>query len=219
MLHTSKYYIISSLMITLFAHVDKIMINQMIDDASVGYYSVAIACATMTGFVFTSLINSFRPAIFSHHAENDVEGFELSLKRLYCIVIYLSLVQSVIITVFAKPIVGLLYGEDYIESVGALKLIVWYTTFSYIGSVRNIWILSEKKQHYLLVLNSVGAVLNIILNAILIPAIGIAGAALASVLTQFVTNYVLGWIIRPLRHNNILMMQSLNPRCLMGAVL
>lgn len=219
MLQTSKYYILSSLMVTLFAHVDKIMINQMIDDANVGYYSVAIACATMTGFVFTSIISSFRPVIFSHRAENDVEGFELNLKRLYCLVIYFSIVQSVIISVFAKPIVSILYGEEYIESVSALKLIVWYTTFSYIGSVRNIWILSEKKQKYLLILNFVGAVLNIILNAILIPIIGIIGAALASVFTQFVTNVVIGWIIKPLRKNNKLMIQSLNPKCLIGKAL
>lgn len=216
MLQTSKYYIISSLMISLFAHVDKIMINQMIDDANVGYYSVALACATLFGFVFTSIISSFRPVIFSHRTENDMHGFELNMRRLYCIVIYLSIFQSVVISIFAKPLVTILYGKEYVESIGVLKLIVWYTTFSYIGSVRNIWILSEKKQKYLLVLNTVGAVANIILNYVFIPRIGITGAALASLLTQFVTNYVMGWVIKPLRQNNIIMMQSLNPKCLLG---
>ena len=217
MLNTSKYYIVSSLMVTLFVNVDKIMINQMIDDASVGFYSVAISCSGMTGFIFSAVINSFRPVIFSHRTDNNIERFELNLKRLYCIVIYLSLAQSVVVSIFSKEIVSILYGSQYIDSIGVLKLLVWYTTFSYLGSVRNIWILSENKQKYLLVLNSVGAVVNIILNAVLIPRIGITGAALASLVTQFITNYVMGWILKPLRHNNKLMMQALNPRCIIEA--
>jgi O-antigen/teichoic acid export membrane protein len=95
--------------------------------------------------------------------------------------------------------------------VQALRLIVWYTTFSYLGAVRDVWILAQWKQKYLLVINLIGAGANVVLNLVLIPLLGINGAALASLLTQIFTNVMLGYIIRPIRRNNTLMIRGLNP--------
>ena len=57
-----------------------------------------------------------------------------------------------------------------------------------------------------------------ILNAILIPAIGINGAAIASLITQIFTNVIVGYIIKPIRPNNAIMVESLDPKYLMDAV-
>ena len=137
----SKYYIISDMMITIFAQTDRIMIKLMLGDSQTGYYSAAVTCATMTGFVFTAIIDSMRPTILEAKKDNT-PGYELNLKRLYNIVIYLSLLQSLLITLLSGLIVRILYGSDYAAAVPALRIVAWYTTFSYIGSVRNIWILA-----------------------------------------------------------------------------
>ena len=50
------------------------------------------------------------------------------------------------------------------------------------------------------------------LNFILIPAIGVAGAAIAALVTQIFTNVFMGYLIKPLRENNKLMVKGLNPR-------
>ena len=121
-------------------------------------------------------------------------------------------------TVFAKPIVLLTYGEQYYESIGALQIVVWYTTFSYLGSVRNIWILANDKQKYLWVINLFGAGANVVLNVTLIPLMGIYGAAIASLVTQIFTNVIVGYIIKPIRPNNAIMMSSLNPNCCLEAI-
>lgn len=65
-------------------------------------------------------------------------------------------------------------------------------SFSYLGTVRNIWILAEGKHKILWVLNLSGALLNIALNLLFIPVWGINGAALAALLTQIFTNVFLG---------------------------
>ena len=96
-------------------------------------------------------------------------------------------------------------------AVSALQLVVWYTTFSYLGSVRNIWILAEGQQKYLWIVNLSGASLNVLLNYVLIPYYGIMGASFASLVTQIFTNVIIGFIIRPIRENNRIMIQSLNP--------
>lgn len=217
MFSRSKYYIISSMMVAIFAQTDRIMLKLMIDDAATGYYSAAVTCAGMTGFVFSAIIDSFRPMIFDDKKNGSMQ-YEKDMCRLYSIIIYLSLFQSVVITAFSKLIINILYGAAYAPAINALRLIVWYTTFSYLGSVRNIWILAEEKQKYLWIINLSGAVANVVLNYMLIPIIGIMGAALASLVTQIFANVIIGFIFRPIRQNNKLMLRGLNPMFILEIV-
>ena len=121
-------------------------------------------------------------------------------------------------TTLSWVIIQILYGAAYTPSSRPLQIVVWYTTFSYIGAVRDIWILAHNKQHLLWKINLSGAIANILINAILIPIIGIYGAAVASLLTQFFTNVVIGYIIKDIRPNNTLMIMGLNPRLLKEAI-
>lgn len=216
MFSRSKHYILSGMMVTIFAQTDKIMIKLMINEAATGYYGAAVACAALTSFVFSAIIDSFRPSIFEGQKINN-QVFEHRLTVLYSVVIYLSLAQSVVMTIFASLIIRILYGSAYLPAIGALQIIVWYTTFSYMGSVRNIWILAHDKQSYLWKINMSGAIANIILNAILIPIIGIYGAAVASLITQFFTNVIIGYILEPIRPNNEIMLKGLNPKYVVEA--
>lgn len=208
LLSKGRYYIIPGLMITIFAQTDRVMIKLMIGDDATGYYSAAVTCAGMLSFVFTAIIDSFRPVIFESR-KKSTNDFVENLKRLYTIIIYLSLIFSLVVTIFARLIILILYGQDYTPAITALRIVAWYTTFSYLGSVRNIWILAEQKQKYLLVINLCGAVLNVLLNFIFIPLIGINGAAVASLITQVFTNIIMGYIIKDLRENNSIMTKSL----------
>jgi O-antigen/teichoic acid export membrane protein len=213
----SKHYILSSMMVTIFAQTDKIMIKMMLDESSTGYYGAAVACAGMTSFVFTAIIDSFRPAIFEGQKVGE-ETFKHRLTMLYSMIIYLSLMQSIGMTVLSKVIIYILYGAAYYPAVSALRIVVWYTTFSYMGSVRNIWILANEKQKYLWQINLSGAIANVALNAIFIPYFGIDGAAIASLITQFFTNVIVGYFIKPIRPNNAIVIESLKPRYLMDAI-
>ncbi len=211
LLSISKYYIISDLMVVVFAQTDRIMLKAMIDNAATGYYSAAITCAGMTQFVFAAIIDSMRPTIFEgKKVAEDV--FKLNLARLFSIITYLSLAQSVVMTILAPIIIRVFYGAEYGASVSALQIVVWYTTFSYLGSARNIWILAEGKQKYLWQINLFGAVANVLLNALLIPIIGVNGAALASLITQFMTNVVTGYIFKPIRGVNEILIKGFDPR-------
>ncbi len=206
----SRYYIVSSLMVTIFAHTDQVMIKNMLTNADAGYYSTVISCAGLSGFIFSSIIESARPQILESKYI-DQKQFETNVSRLYSIIIYFSLAQSIVITLFAKYIIQILYSPEYYPAIGALRIFIWYTTFSYLGGIRNIWILAENKQKYLWIINLSGALSNIILNYILIPIMGINGAALASLVTQIFTNVIVNQLIRPIRHNNILMLRGLSP--------
>lgn len=214
---SSKYYIVSSLMVTVFAQTDKIMLTIMVDETATGYYSAAVSCAGVTSFVFAAIIDSARPAIFGSKT-HSIDLFERNLSNLYCIVIYLSLAQCLCTTILAKPIILLLYGIDYSTAIPALQLIVWYTTFSYLGTIRDIWILAEEKQRFLWRINLSGALANVCLNALLIPLWGVMGAAFASLVTQIFTNVIIGFVIKPIARNNLLMIQGLSPQYALSAI-
>lgn len=206
----SKHFIVSSLMVTIFAHTDKIMLKAMLTEEAVGIYSAAVTCAGLTSFVFAAIIDSFRPTVFENK-KLSYELYEKTLVTCYSVIIYLSLAQSLVCTVFSKLIIYIMYGTEYAASAPVLGLVVWYTTFSYIGPIRNIWILAENKQKYLWIINLSGALTNVMLNAFLIPLIGIMGAALASLVTQIFTNVIIGFIMKPIRYNNRLMLRGCNP--------
>lgn len=215
MFSRSKYYIISNIMISVFAQTDRIMLKMMLDETAVGYYSAAVTSAGMAGFVFEAIINSAQPVVLES-ARKGTKSLEKAISSLYSVIIYLSLLQCVGITVFAELIIHILYGGAYGPAIEALRIIVWYTTFSYLGAVRDVWILAQWKQKYLLLINLLGAGTNIVLNLVLIPVMGINGAALASLLTQIFTNVGLGFLIKPIRRNNLLMFRGLNPRYILN---
>ena len=210
MLKKSGHYILSGLMVMVFAQTDRIMLKLMMGNEVTGYYSAAVACTTMSNFVFVAIIDSARPTILRSLQKGKGE-FEKNYTLLNSVVIYLALLQSVIITLLAGWLIRLFYGSGYAASVPILRLAVWYTTFSYIGAVRDVWILAENQQQMLWKVNLSGAVLNVALNALLIPRYHAMGAAAASLATQIFTNVIIGFVVKPLRENNVLLLKSLNP--------
>ena len=132
--------------------------------------------------------------------------------QLYAIIFWRCIASGIVITVFAKPIILLLYGEKYIGAVSSLSLVVWYTSFSYFGSINNVYMVAEDKIKWVQVTTLIGATSNVILNFFLIPAWGIVGAALASLLTQFLANFVLMAIIPDLRKGFGIMLRGITLR-------
>lgn len=207
MLRRSHPYIAASLMVVLFQSTDRIMLTELVGTRENGLYSAAVTCVTMGQFVYVAIVDSFRPVILAGGREK-LSG---QMSRLYGVIVYLSVAQGIVFALFADPIVKLLYGSAYLEAAPVLKILNWYFVFSCMGLVRNVWILAAEQQKYLWRINLSGAVLNIGLNLWLIPVWGARGAAAASLATQFLANFLLGWVIGPLRENNRLLLRGLHP--------
>lgn len=214
MLSKSKHYILASMMVVIIQNTDHVMLSFMHSDAATGIYSAAITCVVIVQFVYIAIVDSFRPVILADKKNGNIESYEKNVSRLYSIVLYLMIAQCVVTFIFAKLIVGILYGAEYAESATVLRYLVAYYVFAGMGLVRNVWILAEGKQNYLWIINLSGAILNVGINAILIPFMGASGAALASLATQLFANFILGFIIKPMRKNNELMLKGLNPKFL-----
>lgn len=109
---------------------------------------------------------------------------------------------------FGRFAIVLVYGEAYEPAADTLKVICWYTIFSYLGVARNSWVVCEKKQKYLKYMYLSAAIINVILNYFLIPIMGTLGAALASLITQICTSLILPALIKDMRPNTKLMLEA-----------
>lgn len=208
LLSKSYNYILSGMMVAIYNQTDKLMIKQMINEAEVGYYSVASYLCTVWAFVLMAIIDSMYPTILSLYKINE-EQFERKNRQLYAIVFYVSTAVSLIFTIFGRPIISIMYGESYLPAVAPLMVITWYCAFSYLGVARNAWIVCEDKQKYLKYMYFSAAIINIILNVLLIPSFGTVGAALASLFTQILTSLILPLMFKGMRKNVRLMIDAI----------
>ncbi len=208
LLKKSYHYILSSMMVAIYAQTDKLMLKNMMGETEVGYYAVATSICAMWTFVLQAIIDSVYPTILKLY-EQDKEDYECKNRQLYAIVFYVSLVVSVGFLLLGDLVVKILYGQAYMPSSAILKVVTWYTAFSYLGVARNAWIVSEGKQKYLKYMYGCAAILNVLLNCVFIPLWGAVGAAFASLITQLFTSIVLPMFFKEMRPNAKLMLQAI----------
>ncbi len=214
MFRKSRHYIAAMLMVVVYTSTGNVMLKLLVGEAENGFYSAAMTCTCITGFVFMAIIDTARPVVLQSRQISQA-AFEKNVSRVYAIITYLALAQSLFFTLFAEFIVRVLYGESYLPTAPVLQILVWNSAFSYMGYVRNIWILAEEKHSVLFTINLSGAVVNLTLNAILIPLWGAGGAALTTVLTQVFTNFIMGFVLKSIRPHNRLLLRGLNPKLLL----
>lgn len=212
----SKHYIIAGLTAVLYQQTDRVMLKLMVGETQTGFYSAAFTCIGITAFVFAALIESVRPSILKSKLSSQ-QHFENELSFLFSFIIYLTLAQGVALSLLAKPMISVMFGSQYNASVGVLRIAVWYVVFSYSGIVRNIWLLAEEKQRYLVPINLIGALFNVAVNLVLIPAYGARGAAMATVFAHFVSEYMICLLFKPLHPVCRIMHRALNPRCFLDS--
>lgn len=204
----SYHFVISGLMTAIYGQMDKIMIGKMLTDTDVGLYTTATAICSMWIFVPMAIINSFRPSIMASKQSGDELLYEKRLKQLYSAIIWLCISVACVVCLLAPFVIRILYGEAYLGAVTALRIAIWFEVFSMIGTARGIWILCENKNKYVKYYLAIGAAVNLVLNYLLIPAYGINGAALATLVTQVVTSLVAPTFFRETRRHTLIVIKA-----------
>lgn len=208
LLKNSYHYILSSMMVAIYGQTDKLMLKQFLNETEVGYYATAVAICGMWTFVLQAIIDSLYPSIL-RLKNSDECNYRRKNKQLYAIVFYVSGFVSLVFLLGSEIFVNILYGKAFLPASNVLRVITWYTAFSYMGVARNAWIVSEGKQKYLKYIYALAALMNICLNLIFIPEYGAVGAAVASLITQICTSIVLPMFIKDLRPNAKLILESI----------
>ena len=154
----------------------------------VGIYAAAMAISSMWVFIPNALIESARPIIMSAKSISE-STYIKKYRQLYCSIIWIGICASIVITLLAKPIILIIYGSDFIESINILLILIWSKGFSLIGMTRAVWLTVEDLGKYQVFFVGIGAILNVVLNVILIPKYGALGAAIAVLIAEAVSTF------------------------------
>lgn len=184
----SYQFFIAGLLIMVYTQIDKIMLGQMTDVATVGVYAAAMTISSLWVFIPFALIESARPIIMASKSESEI-SYITKYKQLYSAIIWISIGASVAISLLAKPIILIIYGNQFIESVYILMILIWSRIFSLIGSTRAIWLTVENLGKFQIIFVGIGSLLNVALNLFLIPLYGAIGAAVATLFTEVISTF------------------------------
>lgn len=203
------YLALSGLMTTIYMRMDQVMLGTMMTSkAENGIYSAAVRIAEMWYFVPMAVIASFQPTIMKAK-EQSKDDFLDRQQQLYDIIAIIGVLCIIVISISGKIIVGILYGEEYLGTVPILLISIWSGLFATLGSARSPWLVSENLQKYTIIYITSGAIVNTILNALLIPQLGGVGAAIATLIAQMFTSIITVLFIKKMRISGIMMLKAI----------
>ncbi len=174
-----------SSLITIIMHwTDIIMLGAFLDEATVGLYHPAARTAGMLRVVLVSFMNIYAPMLAEMSARDDRLGMGRLYKLVTRWVISLTLPVSALILLFPQRIM-LLFGPDFMPGAPILMLLTAATLIqSFLGTGGPLLTMTGHPRWHLLNAG-ISLTINIILNIILIPRYGAAGAAMATLISLF----------------------------------
>lgn len=197
-LANSYHFMINSVTMTFYTQLDKIMIGKMLDETVLGYYTAAATIAVMWEVLPNAILNSARP-LFVQKFDTDKKEFKKRYQIVLLGITMLGVCVGLGFTVFAKLFVWILYGIDYYSAIPALRILIWASVCSSIGTGRSIWMVLHQKGKYMEYFTLIGAVINITLNIVFIYFWGYIGAAFSTFATNVFTGIFLPLIFKETR--------------------
>lgn len=166
---------------------DRIILERYVPLAALGIYSVSYTLGTVLQiFVYSSYL-AFEPIVFSKIGKVDFSKTIIKIRKYYLFVIF-SL--SFLYVLFSKEILLIMASSKFSSGYKVIPIIVFATIFLSENYLFGTILIGIKKTKISLILNLIGAVINVIVNLLLIPVIGIYGAAI-STLTSYLVMFCL----------------------------
>lgn len=173
--------------ITIYTNLDTVMIGFINNDTEVGYYNAAVKIKIILVSIVTSLGAVLLPRA-SYYIENRMmDDFNRITRKALSFVLVAATPMAVYFILFAKEGVFFLSGNAYAEAIIPMQIIMPTLLFIGITNIFGIQMLVPLgKEKVVLYSEIAGAVVDIIINAILIPKFASAGAAIGTLVAEFV---------------------------------
>jgi len=159
--------------------IDMILVKYFADDIAVGYYSLAVGMAELMWLIPNATVAPLFARVAKSNKEDRSNFTLLTVRWSLVFLLFLSTLGIVL----GKTFISLLYGKEFVPSylpfLGLLPGIILFPIFKIL-----VIDLSARGYPGYGTIASLGALLvNLVINVILIPLMGILGAAIASSLS------------------------------------
>ncbi|KKH47414.1 flippase [Methanosarcina sp. 1.H.A.2.2] len=159
---------------------DVLMIGYFLSATDVGVYSVAVILGKILWMLPDTIQKITYPMISEYYAKGKKKEIEMLVDKCMKYSYLFLIFSSTFLVFFGKEILTLIYGNEFGKAYFPLIIlligILFYGTTKSIGSI----FAGIGKVQLVYRIPLVSAIINIILNALLIPVYGIAGAAFAT---------------------------------------
>lgn len=186
--------LLSGTAIIIYQRIDQVLVRNLIDEAALGQYSVAVRITNFIVFIPGVIATTVAPVLVKARKNN---AHEYAVKRQFFldILFWSGFVMSVVIFLFAKLAVIVLFGSDYSEAIPILQVLAWKAIFISMFTGSGQVMIIEGVQKWAVIRNVLGMIFSIVLNLLLIPLWGIMGSAISSVLTMCVSGFIGNFLI------------------------
>ena len=170
--------IISGIMVALYMKIDALMLQDMKSTKEAGAYQTVSSLSEAWNFVPSVIVTSLFPAILNARRD-DVARYNRRIQKLYDLMVYLSLPVAIVVT-FTSPLIYKLFKPAYAYAAPVLSVHIWSGVFVFLGAANSQYLIAENYNRLTFIRTGFGALVNIGLNLILIPKMGMMGAAIAT---------------------------------------
>ena len=190
--------LVAGLSVMLYMKSDQVMLEWLRGSADVGQYSVAVRVAESLYFLPVVLANTFIPRLGrgSGNFETDPD-----LQQLYRTSWLLGVGMTLSVMVVIPPVIPLIFGDEFLPAQEAL---IWLGPAAFAvatGCASGAWLNIQGHQKLIAQRSTIGALVNIILNLLLIPRIGFVGAAVATSTSFLLSVYLVGFFRKDVSSN------------------
>jgi len=175
----------------LYSKVDIVMASIFLTSKDVGLYSIGFKLVSIGEMVWDMVSLSFFPIVVKKFKKGPIPA--MSLFQFSILIFVVAFPVCLMISIFSKQIILLLFGEQYLGADKILRILIWVIaianpTWPFVWAMKANY--HEKKVLYVVPLRSAS---NIILNYVLLKKFGIIGIAYSTIITylwyQFLINF------------------------------
>ncbi|MCX6757176.1 MAG: flippase [Candidatus Nomurabacteria bacterium] len=187
--------------------IDQVMIKNILGNEQAGIYAVAVKLSEVWYFIPSIICTSLFPSIVNA-MNTSKEFFDSRMKKLYFLMFWSSVLIASVITVFSYSIIKILFGTPYMGAVTTLQIYAWAGVGVFLGGAISQYLLANNLTKISFYSTALGALINIVLNIILIPRMGINGAAIATTISYTMATFGI-LFFKKSRNQGLLILRSI----------
>ena len=169
---------------------DVLMIGRFRTISEVGIYSVTLPTANLLTIAPTALMALFLPIITGLYSKNKSKDIHKISETTSRWILITNLPIFFFILLYSKEILKIMFGSEYVLGTTALIILIFAYMIRSLAHVHASILNMIKKNKTLFKIIVISSILNIILNYLLIPTLGIEGGAIATAVALLV-NFIL----------------------------
>lgn len=182
---------------TIYTNLDTVMLGFMSTDVDVGYYNAAVKIKVILVSIVTSLGTVLLPRASYYIQQGKLDEFRRITKKALNFVVLLAMPLMLYFIYYAKEGIYFLSGSAYSGSIVPMQVIMPTLLLIGITNILGIQILVPMgREKVVLYSEIVGAIVDIIVNALLIPKYASTGAAIGTLVAEFAVLVVQYWALK-----------------------